>query len=147
MKKGLLVNAFVLFSVMSQVSLAGEYTEQLGKCLVSSTTEDDRNKLVRWMFVAASNHPAVDDLVQSSADKLDMANKHLGQLITRLVTVACKNETKRAIENEGEVALEASFNVLGKVAGQELFSHPSVAIGLSGLSQYVDGAAINNSIN
>lgn len=41
------------------VSHAGLYTDDLARCLVVSTSTQDRADLVRWIFSAASAHPVV----------------------------------------------------------------------------------------
>ena len=46
---------------------AGVYTDTLGKCLVDNTTTEDRTMLVRWLFTAASAHPAISSLSTVSA--------------------------------------------------------------------------------
>ena len=38
---------------------AGVYADDLGKCLVNSTTKNDRQDLIRWLFVAAMDPPMV----------------------------------------------------------------------------------------
>ena len=43
-----------------------------------------------------------------------------------------------AIRNEGSLALQSSFAVLGQVAATELFSDPNVAAGLASLETYID---------
>ena len=61
----------------------------------------------------------------------------------RLLTDSCRTQTKEAIRYEGASTLESSFRLLGEVAGQELFSSPEVAEGMSGLENYVDEEKLN----
>ncbi|MBM7074092.1 hypothetical protein JQC92_18985 [Shewanella sp. 202IG2-18] len=125
---------------------AGPFTEQLSRCLVTSTSVGDRNDLVRWMFSAAAKHPAVKDLVNVTPEILENSNKKMGELMTRLLTVSCLKETKEALKYEGNATIEASFNALGQVAGKEMFSHPQVAEGMSNLEKYIDTETINKLI-
>jgi hypothetical protein len=120
---------------------AGPYTDQLAKCLVESTTVDDRVGLVQWMFVAASAHPAVRPFSAVSEAQLEASNATMAALITRLLTQACKQEARKALRYEGTSTLEASFQVLGQVAGNELFGSPEVATALSGLEKHIDTKA------
>jgi hypothetical protein len=51
-------------------------------------------------------------------------------------------EAQKALQAEGAVTIQTAFEVLGKVAGQELFSSPEVAGNLKGLAKYIDGEKI-----
>ena len=51
---------------------------------------------------------------------------------------SCKKEAKKALKYEGDTALETSFQILGQVAGQELFASPAVAGAMSGLQEHMD---------
>ena len=130
--------AFAIVSIAASNTYAGPYTDDLSKCLVESTSTRDRAALVKWIFSAASLHPAVRSIVSVSEEQLDEANKTAADLIMKLLTESCRQETQKALKYENEVALQASFRVLGQVAGQELFSSPEVAATMSGLDKYLD---------
>jgi len=117
---------------------AGPYGDTMAKCLVSSTTSSERTALVQWMFATAALHPDVRALsVASDADR-ERLNKGMGALLERLLINACLSETKEALRYEGNGTIEASFNVLGQVAGRELFAAPSVASSMADFAKYVD---------
>jgi hypothetical protein len=117
---------------------AGPYTNDLSKCLVESTSQRDRTALAVWMFTAASFHPAVKPLSKVSQEQLDKANKTAGELFMKLLTKSCRKETQEALKYEGSGTMEASFKVLGEVAGRELFTSPKVNDSMSGLSKYMN---------
>jgi hypothetical protein len=117
---------------------AGIYSDDLSKCLVESTTPADRVALVRWLFVAAAAHPAVASIASVSPKDLDEANKTTAALFMRLLTDSCKDKAKNALNFEGPVTLTTSFQVLGQVAGREMFSSPEVTKAMSGLEKYTD---------
>lgn len=117
---------------------AGLYTDELSKCLVESTDQADRTALVRWMFVSASAHPAVASISSATPKDLEVANETIGKLFMRLLTGTCVESTKKAIKYEGPAAIAGAFEVLGRVAGAELFSSPEVATAMTGLQKYVD---------
>ncbi len=71
---------------------AGLYTDDLARCLVDSTSKDDRVALVRWMFVAAAAHPAVASIANVSPKDREEADKKLATLFMRLLTDSCKEE-------------------------------------------------------
>lgn len=134
----------VLLGVLGSVqpAQAGPYADDLSKCLVSSTSKDDRASLVTWMFSAASLHPAVKSIASVTPKQLDDANKHAGELFMRLLTDACKSQTQQALQYEGASTIQTSFQVLGQVAGQELFTSPEVGAALAGMSKYIDEARL-----
>jgi len=117
---------------------AGVYSDDMSRCLVERTSKEERMALVRWMFVAASAHPAVADIAKVGSDELDKSNKMLGELLTTLLTDRCKEESKKAVKYEGPAAIQLGFQVLGQVAGSDLFASPEVAKGMAGLEKYVD---------
>ena len=117
---------------------AGIYSDKLGKCLIDSTSAKDRNKLIVWMFSAASQHPVVKDILTVSEAKLESASKDFAELTMQLLTEDCKAETQKAVEHEGKKSIEASFTVFGQVAGRELFSSPHVAKALADYTKFID---------
>lgn len=123
------------FSVPGQ---AGVYSDDLAKCLVESTSSDDRVSLVRWMFAVASTHPSVQSVATVPAVKIEEANKAVGELFMRLLTKSCRPQAEKALRYEGAATIEASFNVLGQVAARELFASPEVAEAMKGLEKHVD---------
>jgi hypothetical protein len=119
-------------------ALAGEYSEALGKCLVKSTTQQDRVALVRWFYAAASRHPALKSLANVSEEQLDEASRVTAGLFVNLLTTSCKAEAQKAYREEGPPMLRQSFEVLDKVAGEELMATPEVQASLQTLRKYLD---------
>jgi hypothetical protein len=117
---------------------AGIYTDDLSRCLVENTSKEDRLALVRWLFTAATAHPAVADVAKVTPEQLDQANKTIGDLFMRLVTDSCVGQAKKAVEYEGPATFAISFQVLGQVAGAELFNSPEVSAAMAGLDKYTD---------
>ncbi|PMG47315.1 hypothetical protein BCU90_03950 [Vibrio lentus] len=132
----------LLSVLVSGNAVAGVYTDELTKCLVSSTTKEDRVELVKWMFLAVSAHPAVDKVSAVTPSQMDESNKKVAKLSMRLTTEACLEQTKDAIAYEGDVALEKSFQILGEVAGKEMFSHPEVIKSMAGLDKHLDSQRV-----
>jgi hypothetical protein len=141
-KPGLLVLPLLAMGLVALDAQAGVYTDDLSRCMVESTTESDRTDLVKWMFAAASAHPAVEPLASVSPQQISESNKTMADLLTRLLTRSCVERAKKAFQYEGAVALQVSMQVLGQVAGKELFSSPEVAAAMSSLGEYFDQEAI-----
>lgn len=119
-------------------SFAGVYTDDLAKCLVDSTTAQDRTTLVRWMFGAATAHPDVASIAKVAPAQMEKANAAVADLLVKLLTESCVDKSKKAIKYEGAFAIQQSFQVLGQVAGTELFSNPDVQKATAGLEKHID---------
>jgi hypothetical protein len=128
---------------MSGAASAGVYTDQLSKCLVDSTTTEDRTMLVKWLFTAASVHPAISSLSTVNAEDRDAANQVIADLFVELLTESCRDMAKTALKFEGAVTIQQSFQVLGQVAGMELFANPQVAAVMADLDKHFDPAKLN----
>jgi|GEM_PF-6948354 len=90
---------------------------------------------VRWMFAAASSHPAVSMIASVTPAEMEKSNATIGALFTRLRTEACTEKATTAIRFEGPATIQLSFEVLGRVTGMEMFSNLEVARNMSGLQQ------------
>ncbi len=126
----------------SSLASAGPYTDDLSKCLVSSTTPEERTDLVKWIFAAMGTHPAVKTMSAVTPQQLDKANQSIGQLITQLLTQTCVDQAQKATQFEGPATIQMSFQLLGQVAAREIFADPAVINAMKGLSKYVDEKAL-----
>ena len=124
--------------LFSTVSLADTTIEAVGTCLTDSTTGKDRKDLIKWIFVAVSKHPELSELSSVTPEVEETVNRRLGELFTRLVAQDCPTEIAAMVKTHGPSSLSQPFEVLGKVAMQELMTHPNVAASLAALDRYVD---------
>lgn len=122
---------------------AGPYGDDLAKCLIESTTKNDRTSLVRWMFASAAAHPAVKSIANVSQKELDNANETTGKLFTKILTKTCREQTSKALAYEGTATITTSFQLLGQVAATELFSSPEVQKAMSGLEKGLDKSELS----
>jgi len=140
------VVSLLLLCTFSTLTQAGPFTDELSQCLVQSSTDEDKLKLVRWMFSAMALHPAVADLAQISSATRDTANQEMATLLSNLLEERCLNQARSAIDNEGPLALQSSFSILSQVAANNLFSDASVAAGLANLSEYLDSTSMERAL-
>jgi len=124
-------------------SSAGIYSDDLSRCLVESSSADDKTVLVKWMFTSMSLHPQVKSMSAVTSKDLEASSKAAADMFVKLLTVTCKTQAKKAIQYEGAVAIQQGFTIFGQVAGRELFSNPEVAKGLSGIERHMDSEKIN----
>jgi hypothetical protein len=117
---------------------AGPYSDELSKCMVKSTTVDDKNLLMKWMFAGAAMHPAVRSIAAITDTQRDELSRSVAEMFQRLMTDSCKTEAQDAVKFEGAGALRSGFQVLGQAASVGLFSDPNVATFMSGFTKYMD---------
>jgi uncharacterized protein YejL (UPF0352 family) len=130
--------ACAVLGLSMQGAGAGPYSAELGRCLVSGTTPEDRVALARWIFIAFSGHPALAPMLNLKPADIDDANRQVGQLVTRLLTTSCREQTRNVIKFEGSNAFQASFETLGQVAGGELAASPGAQERMAGVAKYFD---------
>ena len=138
MKKYLIAVLTVMLLAATAPASAGPFADDMAKCLVRATTTADKSSLVQWMFATMSLHPDVKQFAAVKPEQRAALNKRFGDLIVSLLTERCVTESKTALKNEGMSVIESSFNLLGQVAAQELFSHADVASGLADFGKLVD---------
>jgi hypothetical protein len=124
--------------VPAPAAIAGPFSDDLARCLVSSTTAVDRTNLVRWLFAAISRHPAVASMSSVSSADVEQTTAEVGALMMKLLTESCRERTKAAIKYEGPAALQLSFQVLGQAAAGEIFANPEVEKVMAGLKKHAD---------
>lgn len=124
---------------------AGVYSDDLSKCLVARTSDEDKLLLAKWIFTVISAHPDTASLATvNNVEKVDVA-KGTGKLFETLLTASCHDETTKAVKYEGSQALGAGFKVLGEIAMNTLLSNPKVQAESENFMQYVDTKKLEQS--
>jgi len=127
-------------------SYAGPFADEMAKCLVRATTQEDKTALVQWIFAFMTLHPDVKQYSAVTPAQRDKLNRQVSDLMVALLTDRCVNESREALKNEGMVTIQTSFSVLGQSAVQTLFSNPEVASGLEQFGKMVDGEKLKKLI-
>ena len=125
-------------------AFAGVYTDDLSRCLVESSTQEDKTVLVHWVVAAITQHPSVSLLGRATESDIDTANAAAGALFMKLLTDVCADKSKKAIKYEGVAAIQTSFGVLGQVAAAELFGDPAVQKVMAGLAKHLDAKKLES---
>lgn len=128
----------LLLLALSSSAHAGPFNDKLAICLVKSTTQEDKLTLIRWIFAAMASHPGVKDLSEVSAKDGDQLNGQVADLFVSLLTDRCAVEAEEAVKYEGQGTIGTSFEVLGRVAMQELMSDGSVGAFMGGIDAHID---------
>ncbi len=117
---------------------AGVYGDDLGKCLVSSTSEADRSLMVKWIFASMSLNSQVSQYARITPAEREDLNRETAALYMRLLTESCRAQTRDAARYEGAAAIGAAFGLLGQIATQGIFNDPAVAAGVAELEKFYD---------
>jgi hypothetical protein len=139
-KIGVLVCSFVF---PAATAVAGPYADDLAKCLVKSSSDEDQIALMKWMFVAIAQHPAVHPLSNISDSERTDVNAKGGALFERLITKDCRAESVAALKYEGTSSIESSFSTLGQIAVGGLMKDPAVQKELAQLADSMDSDKLN----
>jgi hypothetical protein len=118
--------------------LAGPYADDMAKCLVKSTSAEDRTTLVKWMFSVITLHPDLTSMAAISSQQRDALTKSTGALFQKLMLETCRAEAKQAYANEGPQTFEYAFRVLGEVASRGMFTDSHVSEGMKALASTFD---------
>lgn len=122
----------------AQLASAGPFADDMARCLVDSTSPQDRTVLVKWMFGLITLHPDLTAMSSISSRQRDDLSKSAGALFQRLLLQSCRSQTQQALQNEGPQTVQYAFQVLGQVATRGLFTDPHVMEGVKDLAKYVD---------
>lgn len=118
--------------------------DALSRCFADSTTGKDRKDLARWVFLAMAVHPEIKQYSSPDAAKAaDDTDKMMANMVTRLLTESCAQQTQTAFKQGGPAAVQSAFQLLGQLAMQELMSDPKVAASMSSFQKYVDQNKLN----
>lgn len=127
-------------------SRADPYSDDLAKCLVSSTTQAQKTVVIQWLFATIALHPSVAPMAKISKTERTTLNEETGKLFTQLLTVTCKKQAQQAALFDGPSALESAFSILGRSAMMGLMGDPKVADGMNGWAKYVDSDKIQKTL-
>ena len=115
-----------LLNISNKPIFAGPFGDEMAKCLVTSTSNRDRTKLIKWMFRVYGEHPEVSYMVDLSDREKKVIDKDVANIFTRLLSEDCIDETKKALDYEGENVMFTAFKILGQTAAQGFNNNPDV---------------------
>jgi hypothetical protein len=132
---------FSLF-VSGTANAAGGAAEALGACMSDSLTGKERKQIAQWLFIAMSSHPDIKGFSNVSDKARSDSDEFMGKIVTRLLIENCPEQSKLAVK-EGSAALKSAFEVVGKVAMQELMSNKETLTSMGAFEKYMDKEKIN----
>ena len=109
----------------------------LSTCFIDSLTGKERKELVKWIYFSMSAHPELESYANISRGNRQNSDKTVGNLITRLFSEDCPNEAKAALKTDPQ-ALKNAFEMIGKVAIQDILSDKKVRASVNNYGRFVD---------
>ena len=137
---------FVLLAVFSAASVmlakpsraAGADSDDLGQCLIRSTTSADRTVLTQWAFATLALDPDLAPLATIDPARRESINQQAGSAVTSLLTESCPAQAQRAFASGGPQAIQSAFETWGQWAITGVATEPHVMQGMAGLLQYIE---------
>lgn len=127
----------VLVISSTSVSKAGESGDKLTTCILAAATKEDKRTLVRWLGYSIAKQDIMAIEMRVSEKEFNEAKDAVKALRTRLMGEVCREYTEKAIELEGDQAVQESFKILGQAASFELFADPEVQQNMSQVARYL----------
>ncbi|KGG14984.1 hypothetical protein EV06_1498 [Prochlorococcus sp. MIT 0602] len=106
--------------------------------MINSSSIKDKQTLNKWTLRLQSEHPELKDLINMSEEEKLKLDKEVGSIYTNLLTVKCKEESKKAITYEGWDKMVGAFAIFGNASSRVITNHPNVRKTANGFSRYVD---------
>ena len=127
-----------LLNISNQPTFAGPFGDEMAKCLVTSTTKRDRTKLIKWIFRVYGDHPEVTYMIDLSDREKNVIDKDIAIIFTRLLSEDCIDETKKALDYEGENVMFNAFRILGQTAAQGFNNNPDIMKSINKFVELID---------
>jgi len=112
--------------------------QALAKCLVNSTTDGDKDDLVRWFVASTAQHPAAAELISVTPQQRANMASRVAIVFERLLTQDCRTQFHDARKAEGDETVSMSFAILVQTALGDLIENPTVSSALANIDSYLD---------
>ncbi len=142
MKKIVQIITFTVGMTIGLPVLAGSPISVFANCMVDTLNGKERKNLARWIFLSMTAHPVIKPYSSASSKDIKESDQYIGKLITRLLTDDCPNELKVANKSDPQ-AVEKAFQLVGKIAMQEIMTNQETMDALTNYIKYADQEKIN----
>lgn len=137
MHKFLKIFLAVLTLTFTVSVVASSPSDKLGNCMIDTLNGKERKSLAKWIFFSIASHPEINAYSKASTEDIQNSDQYVGKLITRLLTVDCPAELTLA-NKEDPLAIQKAFELVGRVAMQELMSNQATMQALTNYAKYAD---------
>lgn len=110
----------------------------LGSCMVDSMTGKERKEMAKWVFFAMAAHPEIKEYSKVPEKAKVATDKYIANLVARLLAEDCLSEARAGVKQEGQAAIVNAFELVGRVAMQELMTNKDVIQSIGEYAKYLD---------
>ena len=142
MKRTLKNLAILISLLICSPAFSQSSTDALSACMVDNLNGKERKSLAKWIFFAMGAHPEIKSYMNVTSRDVRASDEYVGTLITRLLTVDCSARLKTAYTSD-PASLQKAFEVVGKVAIQELMTSNEVDKAIANYARFADAAKID----
>jgi hypothetical protein len=111
---------------------------ELGRCIVSKTTGEDRIAVAGWMLAALASAPQLKGVAEVAPARKDAADRGMARTYTRLIAKDCESQSRALFATRKPEAFGAASRPLGEIAMRELMSDPATMAALAAYANYLD---------
>lgn len=119
--------------------------DALSTCLVDHLNGTERKNLAKWVFFAMGAHPEIRSYSHISPSDINVSDKYMGRLVTRLLTEDCSDSFKAAYASDPK-SIEKAFEIVGRFAMQELMSSENVQKAIGSYVKFTDVEKIKKTL-
>lgn len=141
--KLIILSASMLLTIPA---VAATPANELGGCLVDALNGKERKNLAKWIFFSIAAHPEIKTFANVTAQDIKASDEFVGKLVTRLLTVNCPDDLRKANASD-PMAVQKAFELVGQVAMQELMANQDVLKAITNYANYADKEKINKTLS
>lgn len=112
--------------------------DALTKCLVESSSPEDKRILVKWVFAVIAQHPDIASMTQIDAAQRVVIDRDAADVFEKLLAEQCAAPLRAAVKQSGTDAIGRSFQALGTSAATDMLQNPQVMSSGAGLLKHLD---------
>lgn len=112
--------------------------DALTKCLVESSSPEDKRILVKWVFAVIAQHPDIASMTQIDAAQRLVIDRAAAGVFEKLLAEQCAAPLRAAVKQSGTDAIGRSFQALGTSAATDMLQNPQVMSSGAGLLKHLD---------
>lgn len=112
--------------------------DALTRCLIESTSEDEKRILVKWVFSVIAQHPDIASMTRIDAAQRTTIDRDAAAVFETLLADQCAAPLRVAMKQSGTDAIGRSFQALGTSAATDMLQNPQVVSSGAGLMKHLD---------
>ncbi len=122
----------------SKPALPVRAQDALTRCLIESTSPDEKRVLVKWVFSVIAQHPDISAMTRIDPAQRSVIDRDAAKVFEQLLADQCAAPLRVAMKQSGTDAIGKSFQALGTSAATDMLQNPQVVSSGAGLMKHLD---------